>query len=119
MKNILLIVLLFGLSCCSGSKIKNGYYVEMSEEGDPLYYVEKNGHDSPGGVFDGVVKEIIWDRDEIIAKVKRLSSSDSSGWYKLDLNTGKVVGPMSEHDKYELKCVKIEDFYKDPRRYRK
>ncbi|MFT4175264.1 MAG: hypothetical protein QM627_01295 [Luteolibacter sp.] len=111
----LILPVLFLLAGCSGKSVGDNYYIRCLEEGDPyLYYLEKNGERTPGGVFDGIVKEIAWQGDEVVARVQRLSSSDKSGWYKLNIKTGKMEGPIEDFEIYQGSAMKIEDFYLNP-----
>jgi len=95
------------------------FEIEKFAEGNPVYYVIETGVDSPGGVFDGVVNDIGWKGNEILARIERLSSSDPSGWYILNINTGVVSGPIENISKISsFKVVDVENFYADPAKYR-
>ena len=118
MKNICLIVgliIAFLTISCSSKKLGSKYEFEKFSEGDSVYYLIEIGVDSPGGVFDGIVKEIGWRDDEVLARVIRLSSSDPSGWYIFNLKSGKVSGPIHDDStKSKFSVVDSELFYTDP-----
>ena len=115
--SILVLSVVFLLVGCQGKSIGDNYYIRCLEEGEPyLYYIEKKGDRTPGGVFDGIVKEIVWNDDELVAKVQRLASSDKSGWFKLNIKTGEIKGPVENFAEYQKAAVRIEDFYLNPKR---
>ena len=112
--SIILVIAITLASSCNSSKknILGNYDLELFDEGGPLYYVNKRGVTSGGGVFDGIIKKIGIDGVEIYAEVKRLSSSDPDGWYKLNINSGVVSGPLDINLKcIEFKIVDVADFY--------
>lgn len=104
---------------CSKKKISGDYYIEQFSEGDPVYYIQKRGVDSAGGVFDGIVTQVGWKDVELIADVVRLSSADASGWYKLNLDTGVVEGPMPSSEAAKFATVNAEIFFTDPGKHKK
>lgn len=104
---------------CSQKKITGDYYIEQFAEGDPVYYIQKKGVDSGGGVFDGIVTRVGWKGDEVIADVVRLSSTDKNGWYKLNLSTGLVDGPILSAEVAKFTVVDAELFFDDPRKNKK
>jgi hypothetical protein len=93
---ILTSLLLYG--CNQNHKqLSGGYYLERFDEGGTSYYVGKSGTTvEGGGVFDGTVEEIGWNENWILARVTRLSSGDTNGWYALNLKTGKINGPLQD-----------------------
>ncbi len=104
---------------CSRKKIANGYYIELFDESRPVYYIMEKGVDSGGGVYDGVVKDIGWKDNELLARVRRLSSADPHGYYKLNLDTGNVTGPITDESEIlSFKVVKAEYFFKNPQSYK-
>ena len=104
---------------CSKKKIAGDYYIEQFTEGDPVYYVQKQGVDSGGGVFDGIITQIGWKGDELVAQVVRLSSTDKNGWYKLNLRTGLVEGPILSSEVAKFTVVEAGLFFDDPRKNKK
>lgn len=117
------ILLCFGVGLfmigCSQKKIKGDYYIEQFAEGDPVYYIQKRGVDSGGGVFDGIVTQVGWKGNEVIADVVRLSSTDENGWYKLNLTTGLVEGPILFAEVAKFTVVDAELFFDDPEKNKK
>jgi hypothetical protein len=115
---------LFSILClimigCSKKTISGKYYIELFAEGDPVYYVGEKGVDSGGGVFDGIVKQVGWRGDEIVAEVVRLSSGDVSGWYKLDIKNGSVTGPITNSELSKFHLVDADVFFNDPKKHKK
>jgi hypothetical protein len=98
---------------CSKKTIKGDYYIEQFTEGDPVYYIQKRGVDSGGGVFDGIVKQVAWKGDEVVADVVRLSSTDANGWYKLNMTNGLVEGPIPSNEVAKFTIVNAELFFDD------
>jgi len=120
MINYCLVCVICVLICsCSGKKLGSGFEIEENNEGTTVYYVMETGVNSPGGVFDGVVKEIGWKGDEILAKVTRLASCDPSGWYILNMRTGVVIGPIADNTIITgFSLVDVKEFYINPAKYR-
>lgn len=113
-----LVVCLLMISC-SKKKITGNYYIEQFAEGDPVYYLQQRGVDSGGGVFDGIVTQLGWKGDEVVADVVRLSSADENGWYKLNLKTGVVAGPIPSAEVASFAVVDAEKFFEDPQKNKK
>jgi hypothetical protein len=81
----------------SQRQLSGGYYLERFDEGGPSYYVDAPGKPlDGGGVFDGAVQEIGWNKEWILARVTRLYQGDSNGWYVLNIKTGQVTGPIPD-----------------------
>ena len=119
-KNIIIkiIPIFFLLGCNSKEKISNGYYLKTNEDGPIVYYLA-NSESEAGGVFDGTVSQVGWKRDEIMAKVRRLASVDPSGYYKLDLKTGYITGPIiNDEEISKLKMIDVSLFYENPKAYK-
>jgi hypothetical protein len=78
-------------------KLTHGYRLERFDENGKYYVIDSK--DLPGGgVFDGTIEEIGWNQDWMLARVTRLSNRDTNGWYALDLNTKRIIGPIQEAD---------------------
>lgn len=60
------------------------------EDGVPHYYVDADGEDSLGGVFEGLVKKIGRDGDLLYADVKKCWSGDISARYALNMTSGEI-----------------------------
>ena len=76
-------------------KLTQGYRLERFDENGKYYVVTPE--DPPGGgVFDGTVEQIGWNRDWILARVTRLFHGDTNGWYALNVKTKQVIGPIQE-----------------------
>lgn len=93
-----MVVCLAVLVCGCGRserKLVGGYVLERFDEGGEIYYVLAPGErTSGGGVFDGTVEEIGWNKDWILARVNRLYGSDPDGWYALEVRTKRIIGPL-------------------------
>lgn len=114
-----LVIATFLFVGCSRKKIANDYYIELFDEGKHVYYVVEKGVDSGGGVYDGIVKDIGWKDNELLARIRRLSSADPHGFYKLNLDTGNVTGPITDESEIlSFKVVKAESFFEDPQSYK-
>ena len=110
---ILFLAICFGnLLSCSKKTIKGDYYIERFEEGEPTYYINQRGIDSGGGVFDGIVLRILVTDGDFYAEIQRLSSSDKNGWYKLNLDTGVVIGPVEIPAK-GTSIISVESYYEN------
>lgn len=105
-----ILISIFAISC-SSKKIKNNYYIERFDEGETVYYICERGVDSGGGVFDGIIKEVALDKDYIYANVQRLASSDKGGWYRLNIKTGQIQGPIDLTNIHNIKILSASDFF--------
>lgn len=81
----------------STKKLVNGYRLERFDE-NGLYYVIAPGAEIGGGVFDGTVDQIGWNQKWILARVTRIYRGDTNGWYALDVNAKRVIGPLQESE---------------------
>ena len=88
------------LSCTEGpsKKLVDRYRLERFSESGSYYVIDARNHSSGGGVFDGVVDEIGWNDDWILARVRRLYHGDSNGWYVLNVRTREVKGALLPSD---------------------
>ena len=89
------------VSGCNPShrQLSGGYYLEQFDEGRTSYYVGAPGKEvNGGGVFDGTVQAIGWNKDWILARVRRIYRGDPDGWYLLNLKTGQVTGPLASSE---------------------
>ena len=117
MNSIYVIPMLLLMASCSRKSIGRNYDIRRLDEGKPyLYYIEKRGEQTSDGIFDGIVKDIVWKNDEIIANVQKHASCDKSGWFKLNIQTGAIDGPIDNFSDYQKEATRIEDFYKNPQR---
>jgi len=85
------------LSGCNPShrQLSGHYYLDRFDEGGTSYYVGAPGKAlDGGGVFDGTVQEVGWNKDWILARVKRIYRGDPDGWYLLNVKTGQITGPL-------------------------
>jgi hypothetical protein len=94
-------VLVFSIVVCSCRQdfrsLPGGYSLERFDEGPTVYYVDAPGREAEpgGGAFDGIIQEIGWNKDLILARVKRLSAGDPDGWYVLNVKTREITGPFN------------------------
>jgi len=91
----------FLLCGCNPShrQLSGGYYLERFDEGGTSYYVGAPGKAlDGGGVFDGTVQEIGWNKDWILARVRRIYRGDPDGWYLLNVKTGQIAGPLQSSE---------------------
>lgn len=118
--NIFLVLFIFHFHTCSdpfGMTIKHisgGYYIHKFDESIPInYYILRKGDCSRGGVFDGIVNRLIWSNNILFADIKRLCGLDESGWYELNLLSGKI-----SKKKINLsKTVSAKDFFDNPKKH--
>jgi hypothetical protein len=90
---------LFSFGCNQSTKsLVGGYRLERFAENGKYYLENAEAELNGGGVFDGTVEEIGWNQDWIVARITRLASTDTNGWYALDLKTKQVIGPIGEAD---------------------
>jgi hypothetical protein len=82
----------------SATKVAQGYTLERFNENGKYYLIASEDPLSGGGVFDGTIEQIGWNHDWILAQVTRLASTDTNGWYALDLKTKRVIGPIQESE---------------------
>lgn len=83
----------------SHGQLSGGYYMERFDEGRTSYYVGAPGKEvNGGGVFDGTVQEIGWNKDWILARVRRIYRGDPDGWYLLNVKTGQITGPLQSSE---------------------
>lgn len=99
---VLILLVLLNLFVCgcgqSSTKLTHGYKLERFQENGKYYVVYPADEPTGGGVFDGTIEEIGWDQEWIVARVTRLASCDTNGWYALDLKTKRVIGPIQESE---------------------
>ena len=100
-------------------RITGRYFLYRCTEGGPKhYYLHKGIWDmSPGGVFEGTIQEIGWNKDWIVAKVERICGIDPNGWYVLDVKRGSVMAPITYENLAKntnwdsIKCVPVSEAY--------
>ena len=79
---------------CGQRKISHGYRLEKFIE-NGKFYIHGNG--SPDqGVFEGVILELGWGDQYLIALVDCVFDGDPDGWYFLNMDNGAVAGPLHE-----------------------
>lgn len=102
------------------SKITGKYLIENDDSASPiLYYIVEKGTDSPGGVFEGIVKKVAWKEDRLLVDVQKLSSGDLSGWYILDIRSERITGPINDPKEIALyHVVPIEAFFENPKKFK-
>ncbi len=106
-------------------RITGRYFLYRCTEGGPKhYYLHKGIWDmSPGGVFEGTIQEIGWNKDWIVVKVQRLCGIDPSGWYVLNVKRGSVMAPITYENLAKntnwasIKCVPVSEAYKKLARF--
>ena len=86
----------FGLSY---KKLAGQYSLHQFESGD--YYVVAPGAMSGGGVLEGTVQEIGWNKDLILARRKANFGGDKSGWMVIDVAAKTVSGPISDEIRFQ------------------
>jgi hypothetical protein len=86
----------------SHRQLSGRYYLERFDENGAfytVYYVGARGKPvNGGGVFDGTVQEIGWNKDWILAHVRRIYRGDPDGWYLLNVKTGQITGPLQSSE---------------------
>jgi hypothetical protein len=70
------------------------FYLNLFDE-TQRYTIFKKGDNSRAGIFDGTVLALGWDTNIILAEVDRVYDGDTDGWYRLDVKTGNITGPLS------------------------
>jgi hypothetical protein len=94
-RNLLVILSLFVCGCDQPStKLTHGYKLERFQENGKYYVIYPADEPTGGGVFDGTIEEVGWDQTWIVARVTRLASCDTNGWYALNLKTKQITGPF-------------------------
>jgi hypothetical protein len=88
---------LFDLSC---KRVAGAYCLDQWEDGQ-TYYLEiqrplGQQDDNGGGVIDGTVLRLGWNKSYILADRKPLVAGDPSGWMLIDINTRRVSGPFDD-----------------------
>jgi hypothetical protein len=78
-------------------KVAGTYDLHRWEDGK-IYYLEEKGAENKngGGVLDGVVEQIGWNNDYIIAKRRSTFGGDPNGWMVLDVNKKTIKGPFTD-----------------------
>ncbi len=99
-------------------RITGRYFLYHFTDGGDIYYLHKGIWDmSPGGVFEGTIQEIGWNKDWIVVKVQRLCGIDPSGWYVLNVKRGSVMAPITYENLAKntnwasIKCVPVSEAY--------
>lgn len=100
--SVVISVLLCGCNP-SHRQLTGGYYLDRFDEGGVFdgasYYVGAPGKAiDGGGVFDGTVQEIGWNKDWILARVRKVYRGDPDGWYLLNVKTGQITGPLQNSE---------------------
>lgn len=110
-----------GIRLFCHQKIVGDYYLFDLREGGAYCNKVHYGRwdDSGGGVFDGVVEQIGWNDEWIVAEVQRLSGIDTSGWYVLNVKTGKIFAPILKENVLTndcwktIKCIPSQEVWKN------
>ena len=113
-KRLIAVVVLSFFTCSCNQDLRRlpaGYSLERFSEGPTHYYVLGPSAESEhgGGAFNGIILEIGWNEDWILARVKR-NDGQPNGWYVLNPKTKKITGPFDEaqlKSKPELSNIKI------------
>ncbi|MGG7604378.1 hypothetical protein [Massilia sp. BKSP1R2A-1] len=106
---LLAVSLLVAVIGCSDTKsLPGNYKLERWEDGKS-YYLHGPSKlfegQSGGGVIDGVLVRIAWDREVIAAERYAIFRGDPDGWMIIDIKSGKISGPVSnpEFDAIRIK----------------
>jgi len=106
---IYLFIVLFFSSCLfdGGSKreVVGSYYLHRWEGGSPFYIVDGWGEPDGGGLIEGSVQRIGWNRDYIFAKRKSTFGGDT-GWMIIDVSENEIMGPFTDEE-FESKQKEI------------
>ena len=82
----------------SSKKLTGGYKLLRFDEGG-LYYLVAPGKGFDGvGYLEGVIRQIAWDQNFILADVDKCYGGDVDGWYAVNVQSGKILGPLSDDD---------------------
>ncbi len=75
-----------------------GVYDLHRWEDGKTYYLEENGAENinGGGVLEGAITQIGWNKDFIIAKRSSTFAGDPNGWVVLDVNKKIIKGTFSD-----------------------
>ena len=98
----LLIVILLSLclSCDQEPLHRNERHVlgrfklQRWEDGSTFYLVDGH-HDEGGGVLEGTVVNIGWNRRYILAERKANFAGDGNGWMIIDTSADRISGPFT------------------------
>ena len=85
---------IFNLSCRT---VGGSYCLHRWEDGK-TYYLEDKDHESKngGGVLGGVVEQIGWNGNYIVAKRRSTFAGDPSGWMIVDVKQRTIKGPYDD-----------------------
>lgn len=95
---LLLMLLFAGCDSLSSRSIRGEYRLEQWEDGATYYIAGPGSHDG-GGVIDGTVEKIGWNKDRILAWRKPIWGGDPAGWMVIDLRSHAVTGPVSDEQR--------------------
>ena len=103
-KRIAIVAILVVLVGCSDTKpLPGGYELERWEDGVTFYITGPgDSNQDGGGAIEGTVQRIAWNSRFIFAKRYSNFRGDPDGWMRIDSESKKVSGPISDEEFEDL-----------------
>lgn len=83
------------------------YYLHRWEDGKTYYLEDKDKMGIAGGIVDGTVEAIGWNRKFILVKRHSLFGGDADGWMLIDVENKEIKGPVGSVDFPEAAGIEI------------
>jgi hypothetical protein len=77
-------------------QVLSGYELQQWEDSNTYYLVRDSDRADTGGVLDGTVVRIGWNKRYIIAERKANFGGDKDGWMVIDTEAQRVSGPFND-----------------------
>ena len=101
-------------------RVVSGTFVLHRWEDGKTYYLESADHEADGGgVLNGVVTQIGWNANYIVARRHAIFGGDPDGWMIVDVHQKSVRGPFDDRQINEMaetrgiKTLSPEQAFKD------
>lgn len=78
-------------------RVAGDYYLHRWEDGKTYYLEDKTRPKTGGGVLDGVVEDIAWSENIILAKRRSTFGGDPDGWMVVNVKDKTIKGPVGDY----------------------
>ena len=92
--SVLIILAVFVFTQCHNNrkKLSGDYYLDRFIDGG-VFYLEDSKNPQQGGILEGVIQELGYNNQWIVAYVLKQYGGDKDGWYVIDVKNKSISGP--------------------------